>query len=254
MAARVTTRPGTLVVVRHGESTLNAAQRFTGRLDVDLSAAGVEQAHTAAALMQVHGVRPDLVVSSPMLRARRTAAVIRSDLGLTTVPSALSWRLVERDYGCLTGMAKHRARLLLGPEGFMSMRRTLHGTPPPAPPDTVAPSDCYVEPATGLSPAGAGESLHDVIGRVAPSWDRTVPVLRRGSTVLVVAHGNSLRALCALVDGLDEREVQDLNLPPGHPLVYAVAADGRATPRGGRFLDPATARRAAAQIAGEGGT
>jgi 2,3-bisphosphoglycerate-dependent phosphoglycerate mutase len=250
----VTTRSGVLVVVRHGESTLNAAQRFTGRMDADLSDVGVEQAHAAAALIRDCAVVLDVLVSSPMLRARRTAEVIRADLGLAELPLELSWRLVERDYGCLTGMAKHHARELLGPEGFMSMRRTLHGTPPPAQPGKVAPPDCYTEPGTELSPAGAGESLHDVMARVAPWWAATAPVLRRGSTVLVVAHGNSLRALCALVDDLDEREVQDLNLPPGHPLVYDVASDGHATPRGGRYLDPPSAHRAAEQIAGEGGT
>ncbi|PVU84288.1 phosphoglycerate mutase (plasmid) [Cellulomonas sp. WB94] len=250
----MTSHPGALVVVRHGESTLNAARRFTGRMDVDLSDAGVEQAHAAAALLQGCDVLPDVLVSSPMLRARRTAEVIRTDLGLADAPLELSWRLVERDYGCLTGMAKHHARELLGPEGFMSLRRTLHGTPPPAAPETVEPSDCYTEPATELSTAGAGESLHDVIARVGPWWAGTVPVLRRGGTVLVVAHGNSLRALCALIDDLDEREVQELNLPPGHPLVYDIASDGRASPRGGRYLDPTSAHRAAEQIAGEGGT
>lgn len=248
------TRPGLLVVVRHGESTLNAAQRFTGRMDVDLSDAGVEQAHAAAALIRDGGAVPDVLVSSPMLRARRTAEVIRTDLGLTDVPLDLSWRLVERDYGCLTGLAKHHARELLGPEGFMSMRRTLHGTPPSADPDEAASWDCYAVPGSELSRAGAGESLHDVIARVAPWWADMAPVLGRGGTVLVVAHGNSLRALCALIDDLDELEVQDLNLPPGHPLVYDVASDGRATPRGGRYLDPSSAHRAAEQIAREGGT
>lgn len=248
------TRPGVLVVVRHGESTLNAARRFTGRMDVGLSDIGIEQAHAAAALIQDNDVVPDVLISSPMRRARRTAEVIRTDLGLTDVPLELSWQLVERDYGCLTGMAKHHARELLGPGGFMSMRRTLHGTPPPADPDEAAPWDCYTEPGTELSLAGAGESLHDVIARVVPWWTATAPVLRRGGTVLVVAHGNSLRALCALIDSLDEREVQDLNLPPGHPLVYDIASDGHATPRGGRYLDPSNAHRAAAQIAGEGGT
>ena len=250
----MTARTGTLVVVRHGESTLNAARRFTGRMDVDLSAVGVDEARRAAALMRGTDVMPDVLVSSPMLRARRTAEVIRAELGLTAVPLELSWRLVERDYGCLTGMAKHHARELLGPEGFMTMRRTLHGTPPPAAPGTVVLADCYAETGSELSPAGAGESLHDVVVRVAPWWADTLPVLRSGRTVLVVAHGNSLRALCALIDDLDEHEVQDLNLPPGHPLVYDVAADGRATPRGGRYLDPPSARRAAEEIAGEGGT
>ncbi|MGV8977758.1 MAG: 2,3-bisphosphoglycerate-dependent phosphoglycerate mutase [Cellulomonas sp.] len=250
----MTIQPGVLVVVRHGESTMNAARRFTGRMDVGLSDAGVDQAHAAAALMRDCDAVPDLLISSPMLRARRTVEVIRTDLGLTAVPVELSWRLVERDYGCLTGMAKHHARELLGPEEFMTLRRTLHGTPPPVAPDAGVLARCYTDPATALSPAGAGESLHDVIARVGPWWAETVPRLRRGETVIVVAHGNSLRALCALIDDLDEREVHDLNLPPGHPLVYDVASDGHVTPRGGRYLDPTSAHRAAEQIAGEGGT
>lgn len=244
---------GTLIALRHGESVANAAQRFTGRHDVDLTDRGHAQARRAAELIAAALDLPDVIISSPMIRAVRTARIVRAGLGLDHREIELSWRLVERDYGCLTGMSKRSARELLGPERFVSWRRTLHGTPPPADPDAASGWDSYHEPDTGLSTPGAGESLHDVIGRVRPAWLHLVELLRAGRTVLVVAHGNSLRALCALIDDLDEDEVTALNLPPGQPLVYRWTPSGP-RPRGGRYLDPDTALVDTARIAREGGT
>jgi 2,3-bisphosphoglycerate-dependent phosphoglycerate mutase len=246
---------GRLVLLRHGESTHNAAQRFTGLLDVGLSNLGAEQARDAARLLAQWGVVPDLVVTSPLRRARRTADVVVAELGLD-VPPVQQWRLEERDYGVLTGMAKRQVRERFGADKFFEWRRTLHGRPPAARAEDVARWGLVSTRPPGMCAPGSGESLHDVIERVRPCWEGEIrDGLRAGRCVLVVAHGNSLRALCALVEGLDEDELEALNLPQGQPLVYdAVSDDGRVVPGCGRYLDVETALAVAAAIASEGGT
>lgn len=243
---------GHLVLLRHGESVANAAQEFTGRVDVDLTARGEDQARRAARLLEEADLRPDVVLTSPMLRALRTARAVRDELDLV-VGLTEQWRLAERDYGFLTGMPKARAREVLGPERFVSLRRTRHGRPEPLDPDLAAPLDLYEAPTGGLALAGVGESLQDVVERVAPCWYEARALVADGAVVLVVAHGNSLRALCAVVDDLTDEEVLHLNLPQAQPLVYALE-DGAPRPRGGRYLDPGTAHAVAAAIAAEGGT
>lgn len=245
---------GTLVLLRHGESEFNAAQIFTGLLDVALTPRGEEQAREAGRLLRVHGLRPDLVLTSPMQRCAQTTSLVRESAGLDGVPVTRSWRLAERDYGNLTGVPKHEAKDRLGAAGYITVRRTLDGAPPPAAPEQADSwPDAYTEPGSGLPTPGSSESLRDVIGRVAPLWDDVRDLLADARTVLVVGHGNSLRALCAVLDELSPDEVQDLNLPPGEPLVYQWASGGLA-PRGGRYLDPDDALAAAARIAHEGGT
>lgn len=245
---------GTLVLLRHGESEFNAAQVFTGLLDVDLTPRGEEQAREAGRLLRTHDLLPDVVLTSPMQRCARTTDLVRASGGLDGVPVTRSWRLAERDYGNLTGVAKHEAKDLLGTDGYITVRRTLDGAPPPATEEQAASwPDAYTEPGSGLPSPGSSESLRDVIGRVAPLWDDVRELLVDARTVLVVGHGNSLRALCAVIDELSPEEVQHLNLPPGEPLVYRWTPDGLA-PRGGRYLDPDDALAAAARIAHEGGT
>lgn len=246
---------GVLVLLRHGESVANAAQEFTGLLDVGLTERGVEQARAAARLLVGHGVLPDLVVTSPMLRSVATTEVVVDEAGLGTVPVRRSWRLAERDYGHLTGVAKSRARELYGAHEYVTVRRTLDGRPPAATAEqSAAWAHAFTDPSSGLPTPGAGESLRDVIARVDPQWVELRAAAAAGSTVLVVAHGNSLRALCTLVDRLSPDEVMALNLPPAQPLVYEVTSDGSTRPRGGRYLDPTTALAAATVIAHEGGT
>jgi 2,3-bisphosphoglycerate-dependent phosphoglycerate mutase len=246
---------GTLVLLRHGESEFNAAQVFTGLLDVDLTPRGEEQAREAGLLLRTHDLLPDVVLTSPMQRCARTTDLVRESGGLDGVPVTRSWRLAERDYGNLTGVPKHEAKVRLGAAGYITVRRTLDGAPSPATEEqaTSWPAAAYTEPGSGLPSPGSSESLRDVIGRVAPLWDDVRDLLVGARTVLVVGHGNSLRALCAVIDELSPAEVQDLNLPPGEPLVYRWTADGL-TPRGGRYLDPDDALAAAARIAHEGGT
>lgn len=245
---------GTLTLLRHGESTYNAARVFTGLLDVDLSPLGERQAREAGRLLAEHAVVPDLVLSSPLRRARRTADAVLAELGCD-VPLVEEWRLEERDYGVLTGVPKRQVVERYGHDTFFAWRRTLHGRPPAADPSEVATWGLVSTRPPGLPAPGSGESLHDVIERVRPCWEGEIRSgLGDGRSVLVVAHGNSLRALCALIDDLDEDELEQLNLPAGQPLRYDATPDGRVGPRGGRYLDPVAARAGAALIAAEGGT
>jgi 2,3-bisphosphoglycerate-dependent phosphoglycerate mutase len=247
---------GRLVLLRHGESVANAAKEFTGRSDVGLTAHGLEQARVAARLLDEADLVPDVVLTSPMVRALRTAEAVRDELAASrdvVVPLTEQWRLVERDYGFLTGMAKEEARERLGPEEFVSLRRTRHGRPHPLDDGEDPRLDLFESTTGGLVRAGQGESLQDVVERVAPCWFEARALLADGAVVLVVAHGNSLRALSAVVDDLTDEEVLHLNLPQAQPLVYELR-DGVPAPRGGRYLDPATAHAVAAAIAREGGT
>ncbi len=251
---------GTLILLRHGESTANADGTFTGSRDVDLSARGVEQSLNAAVLMAADGLIPDVVFLSRMLRARRTAQVLLAELPAPDAVLVPTWRLNERDYGLLMGMPKTAVHDRFGPERFHTWRRTLHGRPPPMPVDQRAAlglvplDDDPVDPQPAGAPGG-GESLYDVVLRVRPLWEGAIlPEVLAGRTVLVIAHGNSLRALCSIVDDLTDAELEDLNLPTAQPIVYDVTPDGVASPRGGRFLDPDTAVLAAIRIMFEGGT
>ncbi len=253
-------RAGTLILLRHGESTANADGTFTGSRDVDLSARGVEQSLNAAALMAAEELVPDVVIISRMLRARRTAQVMLSELQHLDAPVIETWRLNERDYGLLMGMPKTEVHDRFGPERFHTWRRTLHGTPPPMPVEQreglglVPVDDDPLDPQPRGAP-GEGESLYDVVRRVRPLWQGPIlEHLRAGRTVLLIAHGNSLRALCSIIDDLNDAELEDLNLPTAQPIVYHVAPDGTTSPRGGRYLDPDTAVLAAIRIMFEGGT
>ncbi|NLF05657.1 MAG: 2,3-bisphosphoglycerate-dependent phosphoglycerate mutase [Actinomycetales bacterium] len=245
---------GALVLLRHGESEFNAAGVFTGLLDVDVTERGREQAALGARLLEAAGLAPERTWTSPMRRAAATTEILARELGLDPATVTPSWRLAERDYGSLTGVAKAEARERLGPEGYIAMRRTLEGSPGPVTEEQRAawPAAPYVEEGSGLPTPGAGETLLEVMDRVAPLWTEIRAEIEAGRRVLVVGHGNSLRALCAVVDCLSPEEVQELNIPPGHPLVYAWS-DGGLLPRGGRYLDEG-AHAEVERIAAEGGT
>jgi 2,3-bisphosphoglycerate-dependent phosphoglycerate mutase len=245
---------GHLLLLRHGESTLNATSTFTGLLDAPLSPAGEAQVGVAASLVDAAGLCPDLLVTTPMLRARRTADLLLAGLGLVGVPEVVTWRLLERDYGRLTGLAKADARVLLGEEAFFTLRRTMQGRPPAASAEQAASWPLAPVADSGPLVPGVGESLADVVERVGPVWSRTIlPALASGRVVFVVAHGNSLRALSAIMEPLADDETERLNIPAGHPLVYYFGPDGL-VPRGGRYLDAVAAGAAADQVAAEGGT
>lgn len=248
---------GAMVLLRHGESEFNAAQVFTGLLDASLTPEGIAQVGIAARLIKEAGLHPDLLVTSPMLRAHQTIDALTHLLPLEhlrAIETVTTWRLAERDYGCLTGLSKAECRRRYGEEAFFTWRRTMHGRPPAA---SAAQRATWVDPPplrdSGPLVAGDGESLADVVDRVLPVWQETLqPAAAGGGTVLVVAHGNTLRALAAAVGRYTDREVEDLNIPAGHPLVVEVAPDG--TPSPGRYLDGVAARLAAAAVAAEGGT
>jgi 2,3-bisphosphoglycerate-dependent phosphoglycerate mutase len=253
---------GVLIVLRHGESTANAAGLFTGVLDAPLSEQGIREAHTATALLNLalsgepSPVTPITLFTSTLARARQTAAIVAAGLARPPAHCDADWRLNERNYGALTGRSKDDVRAEFGEEQFVAWRRSV-AEAPPAMGDRLYDEFADTALFRALPPAALTrtEALSDVITRVdAFLAERVDPLLARGETVLVVAHGNSLRALCAVLDGLDDRQIRDLNLPTGQPLVYRFDARGRPAPFGGRYLDSVTALAAAVTLANEGGT
>lgn len=245
----------TLVLLRHGESSANAEGLFTGVLDVPLSERGERESVGAARLLAGAGLRPDAVLTSALQRCTRTAELVVAELGLDVEPVA-DWRLNERNYGGLTGLTKDYVAQRYGYEQFLEWRRSLDGTPPPMD-DELFAAIAGAPPFDALPPEALQrtESLRTVIVRVGTFLeDRLRAELEPGTTTLVVAHGNSLRALCLLLDRLDESAVRALNIPTGHPLVYELDGDLRPVHRGGRYVDEPTAVAAARVIAAQGGT
>ncbi|WP_337007349.1 MULTISPECIES: 2,3-bisphosphoglycerate-dependent phosphoglycerate mutase [unclassified Microbacterium] len=240
---------GTLILVRHGESQANAVGLFTGLLDVPLTATGNAEAREAAALITAAQLRPSVWFCSPLRRATQTSEIMRTLLQPGPSYVEVDWRLAERNYGALTGKRKADVLAEYGEEKFLAWRRSVHMAPPPM---TKAQ---FAELGDAPEWLGLTESLAAVITRVGILWrERIEPAVQHGGDVLVVAHGNSLRALCTVLDRLDEEEIQELNIPTGHPLVYRIGDDGRPLERGGVYLDPEAATLAAATIAHQGGT
>ncbi|KTR10387.1 2,3-bisphosphoglycerate-dependent phosphoglycerate mutase [Curtobacterium luteum] len=245
---------GQLVLPRHGESTANAAGTFTGLLNALLTDRGEHQARAAGRLLRAHGIVPNWIITSTLHRARRTAELVSEVLG-REAPTDAWWELNERNYGALTGATKTTARAQLGDAAYMRLRRSVDGRPAPMPLHTWW--TLRTSPTLRHAPTAAirrTETLRDVIDRTGPVLvARVLPAVRAGATVLVVAHGNSLRAVCTHIDHLSDAEVADLNLPTGQPLRYRITPTGALAPRGGEYLDP-EALDAAALVAAEGGT
>lgn len=238
-----------LVLVRHGQSQANAGGLFCGLLDVPLTEYGCEEAVHAAELLNEAELWPPICFCSPLLRARQTADAFNRTLTSPPERTILDWRLAERNYGALSGRTKHGVRAEYGEEQFITWRRSVHVAPPPMSEEQRR--------SLGDAPSELGltESLHHVIVRVGQSWEQAIrPALHEARSVLVVAHGNSLRALCAILDSLTDAEVQALNIPNGHPLIYRLGADDQPLVRGGEYLEPGAALVAAEKIAREGGT
>ena len=244
----------TLVLLRHGHSEWNAKNLFTGWVDVDLNEQGVEEAGRGAQLLADAGVYPDVLHTSLLRRAIRTAQIVLDGIDRHWIPVRRSWRLNERHYGALQGKDKKATLEEFGEEQFMTWRRS-YDTPPPALPDDSefgqASDPRYADLPDELLPRT--ECLADVLDRMLPYWyDQVVPDLLGGRTVLVTAHGNSLRALVKHLDGLGEDEVVGLNIPTGIPLVYELDDDLKPVTRGGRYLDPEAAADAIAAVANQG--
>jgi 2,3-bisphosphoglycerate-dependent phosphoglycerate mutase len=246
----------TLVLLRHGQSVLNAQDRFTGLLDPPLTAAGEDEAARAGALLASASFTPDTVCTSTLVRTRDTARIVLRVLGSPDVPVIPAWELNERSYGSMTGRLREELLSELGPDVFRFWRRFYYGAPPPATRAQLA--------AIRRSPAFAGlppqavqatESLCGVAKMVRIFWHQHLRRrLQAGEDVLVVGHGNSLRALCRVLDRLSDAEVEALNIPTGHPLLYRFTPDLAPLVRGGEYLNPLAARTAAALVAAAGGT
>lgn len=247
--------PSTLVLLRHGESEWNAANLFTGWVDVGLTERGRDEARRGGRLLAEAGIRPDIVHTSLLRRAITTANIALDEAELSWLPVRRSWRLNERHYGALQGSNKKETLDRYGEEQFMLWRRSYDTPPPPIDPDS--PYAQTHDPRYAALPPEAlprTECLADVVARLMPYWEDAIVSegLRQGSTVLIAAHGNSLRALVKHLDGISDDDIAALNIPTGIPLVYRLDATLRPTVPGGEYLDPEAARSAAAAVAAQG--
>jgi 2,3-bisphosphoglycerate-dependent phosphoglycerate mutase len=243
-----------LVLLRHGESEWNALDLFTGWIDVGLSDRGEAEARQAAELLSGRGLLPDVVHTSLLRRAIRTAEITLDAMDRHWIPARRTWRLNERHYGALQGKNKAEIREEFGEEQFMVWRRSYDTPPPPIDRDDRF-SQFHEPPYAGLPPEArpATECLQDVVGRMLPWWyDAIVPDLRAGQVVLVAAHGNSLRALVKHLDAVPDDEIPGLNIPTGIPLLYELDDDVRPVRRGGEYLDPEGAAEAIEAVKNQG--
>ncbi|TDQ55179.1 phosphoglyceromutase [Actinorugispora endophytica] len=244
----------TLVLLRHGESVWNAEGLFTGWVDVNLSEKGEEEARKGGRLLLDAGVRPDVVHTSLLKRAIRTANLALDEADLNWLPIRRSWRLNERHYGALQGKDKAQTRAEFGDEQFMTWRRSYDTPPPPLADDnefSQVGDRRYADLPPELMPRT--ECLADVVDRMLPYWyDSIVPDLAAGRTVLVAAHGNSLRALVKHLDGIDDDTIAGLNIPTGIPLLYELNDDFTPRKTGGEYLDPEAAKQAIEAVKNQG--
>ena len=243
-----------LVLLRHGESEWNAKNLFTGWVDVDLTANGEAEARRGGELLKARGVLPDVLHTSVLRRAIRTANITLDVADRHWLPVRRSWRLNERHYGALQGKDKKQTLAEFGEEQFMLWRRSYDTPPPPIDPgDEFAQTGDprYADLPPELLPAT--ECLKDVLGRFLPYWyDAIVPDLRLGRTVVVVAHGNSLRALVKHLDGISDDAIAGLNIPTGVPLLYELDDALRPVAAGGEYLDPDAAAAAIEAVKNQG--
>jgi 2,3-bisphosphoglycerate-dependent phosphoglycerate mutase len=243
----------TLVLLRHGESEWNAKNLFTGWVDVPLNDKGRAEGIRAGELLRDAGVLPDVVHTSLLRRAINTAVTALDVTDRHWIPVRRSWRLNERHYGALQGKNKKETLAAYGEEQFMLWRRSFDVPPPPLDDDSEFSQAGLPQYADLGAELPRTECLKDVIARFLPYWDSAiVPDLRAGQTVLVAAHGNSLRALVKHLDGISDEDIAALNIPTGMPLVYELDEDLRPTVAGGTYLDPEAAAAAAAAVANQG--
>lgn len=243
-----------LVLVRHGQSVWNLENLFTGWTDVGLTEAGEDEAREAGRLMAEEGYEFGIVHTSVLVRATATAELALREMGLHWLPVRRHWRLNERHYGALQGLDKKKTAEEHGDEQVLLWRRSYDVRPPALEPDDERHprhDRRYASLAPDVLPAT--ECLADVVDRMLPYWyDAIVPDLVEGRRPVVVAHGNSLRALVKHLDGLSEDEVVGLNIPTGIPLVYTLDDDLR--PVSKRYLgDPEAAKKAAEAVAKQAG-
>ena len=243
----------TLVLIRHGESTWNLDNRFTGWTDVPLTATGVAQARESGRLLKEAGYEFDIAYTSVLKRALWTLWHALDEMDRTWLPIVNDWRLNERHYGALQGLNKAQTAKQYGDEQVLLWRRSYDVPPPPLEPGdprSERSDPRYARLAPGQVPLS--ECLKDTVARVLPCWnDRLAPALRAGQRIVVAAHGNSIRALVKYLDGIGDNDIVDLNIPNGIPLVYEL--DAALEPRRHFYLgDPAAAAKAAAAVARQG--
>jgi 2,3-bisphosphoglycerate-dependent phosphoglycerate mutase len=244
---------GTLILLRHGESDWNEKNLFTGWVDVALTEKGQAEAIHGGSLMVEAGLLPDVVHTSLLRRAITTANIALDKADRHWIPVHRDWRLNERHYGALQGKNKKQTLEEYGEEQFMLWRRSFDVPPPPMD-DNDEFSQAGDQRYASLGAAmPRTECLKDVIDRLLPYWESAiVPDLQAGKTVLIVAHGNSLRAIVKHLDQISDEDIAGLNIPTGMPLLYELDASLQPTVKGGRYLDPEAAAEAAAAVANQG--
>jgi 2,3-bisphosphoglycerate-dependent phosphoglycerate mutase len=243
----------TLILLRHGESDWNAKNLFTGWVDVGLTEKGQQEAVRGGEQLREADLLPDVVHTSVLRRAISTACISLDAADRHWIPVRRSWRLNERHYGALQGKDKKQTLEEYGEEQFMLWRRSFD-VPPPLIDDHDEFSQVgdprYADLGDEMPRT---ECLKDVIERMLPYWESgIVPDLRDGKTVLVAAHGNSLRGIVKHLDQISDEDIVGLNIPTGMPLVYRLDEDLRPTVAGGEYLDPEAAKAAAAAVASQG--
>jgi 2,3-bisphosphoglycerate-dependent phosphoglycerate mutase len=243
----------TLVLLRHGESEWNAKNLFTGWVDVGLTEKGQAEAVHGGELMRDAGLLPDVVHTSVQRRAISTACLALDACDRHWIPVRRSWRLNERHYGALQGKNKKETLEKYGEEQFMLWRRSFDVPPPPLDDDSEF-SQVGLPQYDGLDEEmPRTECLKDVVARMLPYWEAgIVPDLRAGKTVLIAAHGNSLRAIVKHLDQISDDDIAGLNIPTGMPLVYELDDRMQPSVAGGTYLDPEAAAAAAAAVANQG--
>jgi 2,3-bisphosphoglycerate-dependent phosphoglycerate mutase len=242
-----------LILLRHGNSVWNQKNIFTGWVDVDLSDQGRKEAKRAGELLEASGLKPDVLYTSMLKRAINTAHIALDQMDRNWIPTFRSWRLNERHYGSLQGLDKAQTLKEYGPEQFQIWRRSFDVAPPRIADDnqySQAHDERYQELREQLPRT---ECLKDVLVRMMPFWDsEIVPSLKQNKTVLIAAHGNSLRALVKELDGIGDQDVAKLNIPTGIPLLYQLSKDLKPLVGGGEYLDPEAALAGAEAVANQG--
>ncbi len=242
-----------IVLLRHGESTWNKENRFTGWTDVDLTAHGVAEAHAAGVLLRDEGYAFDLAYTSVLKRANKTLNVVLEELDQLWLPVEHSWRLNERHYGALQGLNKAETAARFGEDQVLIWRRSYDTPPDPLPendPRLVTSDPRYASLPKDRFPRT--ECLKDTVARVVPYWETViVPQILAGKRILIAAHGNSLRALIKYLDGISDEAIVKVNVPTAQPLVYELDADVKPVNRY-YLADEETIRAAQASVADQG--